>query len=388
MLSWADIQTQIERYAENRLEAARLIREAKARSLKLLKGELSVNWEMWKERAAQESDVLIPDFDESPATVYPVETDPSPAVLIATDGSQIIPSRHEVAPIALITVSRIRIDYANYRDTPLMDCLATVLQPDDFEQSPLDREDRAPSFAEQVGDRRTLEEMKILFDLADESKTRQTPDGSVPILALIDGSPILWQLAGRFERDYEKRIVDDFVSRLRSFESIGVPVAGYISNSGSREVTKLIRLAGRETQTSSQEHECEPILTDTVLFSSLLETAQRSTLFHSRSKILRLYGDQSISCFYLHVGDELARVEVPRWVANDRSLVDAVAAQCLRQARLGQGYPIVLSEAHEHAVVRGPDRETFYALIERSLLDKGLQPRLSAKQLRKRVSIL
>ena len=50
----------------------------------------------------------------------------------------------------------------------------------------------------------------------------------------------------------------------------------------------------------------------------------------------------------------------------------------------GKGYPMVLSEAHEAAVVRGADRSMFYALIERVLSDRGVvDPITSAKALSK-----
>jgi hypothetical protein len=46
---------------------------------------------------------------------------------------------------------------------------------------------------------------------------------------------------------------------------------------------------------------------------------------------------------------------------------------------------MALSEAHEAAVVRGPDRDAFYLLIERLLRDNdGAETRLSAKAQSKR----
>ena len=48
------------------------------------------------------------------------------------------------------------------------------------------------------------------------------------------------------------------------------------------------------------------------------------------------------------------------------------------------GYPVALSEAHEHAVVTGADRENFWALVESCLTDEKLPSPNSAKSTSKR----
>jgi len=175
---------------------------------------------------------------------------------------------------------------------------------------------------------------------------------------------------------------------MARMQKAGVPLAGYISQPASREAANLLRLIHDERCASEPSAELEPTLTDAVLFSHLLKEGQRSTLFHSRSKILNEYGEQRITAFYLHTGSEIARVEIPQWTAANGEWVDGAAAQCLFQSRLGGGYPIILSEAHECAVVRGADRDAFYALLERNLVSQKMRARYSAKELRKRASIL
>ncbi len=46
--------------------------------------------------------------------------------------------------------------------------------------------------------------------------------------------------------------------------------------------------------------------------------------------------------FYLHVGTEIVRVEVPQWVAASSMLLDQVHAVAYDQAQKGMGYPIAL----------------------------------------------
>ena len=71
--------------------------------------------------------------------------------------------------------------------------------------------------------------------------------------------------------------------------------------------------------------------------------------------------------FYVNVEEEIARVEVPGWVAADRALLDLTHTLVMDNARRGGGYPVVLQEAHEQAVVTGADREAFQNMVERAL---------------------
>jgi NurA-like 5'-3' nuclease len=57
----------------------------------------------------------------------------------------------------------------------------------------------------------------------------------------------------------------------------------------------------------------------------------------------------------------------------------------LSECDKGDGYPMILSEAHERAVIRGPERELFYRLLERSLQDAGQPVNTSSKHASKQV---
>jgi hypothetical protein len=88
--------------------------------------------------------------------------------------------------------------------------------------------------------------------------------------------------------------------------------------------------------------------------------------------------------FYLHAGSEIARIEIPAWIADSSEMVDRLAAVVLDQCTKGLGYPVLIAEAHEQAVVKGPDREFFYHLIAKIGVDRNRRPVLSAKSVRKR----
>ncbi len=103
------------------------------------------------------------------------------------------------------------------------------------------------------------------------------------------------------------------------------------------------------------------------------------------SKILPMYGaNQWTAFFYLNVGREVARIEIPNWVAGDASLIDLVHGVCLDQATKGRGYPVALAEAHECAIVKGADRQAFLNMLRRVLVKYERPVARSQKSLAKR----
>ena len=124
---------------------------------------------------------------------------------------------------------------------------------------------------------------------------------------------------------------------------------------------------------------------DSQLFAGLLSPGERSALFASRSRVvMEHYAGQETHFFYLRLDDEIARVEVPQWVARDRERLDMTHSLVLDQCHRGDGYPVALSEAHEQAVVTGADRENFWALVEAGLVEDHLPTPSTGKSRSKR----
>jgi hypothetical protein len=132
---------------------------------------------------------------------------------------------------------------------------------------------------------------------------------------------------------------------------------------------------------------CEVVagVTDAHLFEQVLQPGERSLLFDSESRILDHYGPHRIAAFYLHADSEVSRVEVPAWVASDPTLLQRVHSVVVDQIRKGGGYPLVLIEAHEQAVLRSADRELFYRMVEQVFVQRDLPLRTSAKSRAKRL---
>ncbi|HIE05001.1 MAG TPA: DNA double-strand break repair nuclease NurA, partial [Candidatus Latescibacteria bacterium] len=202
--------------------------------------------------------------------------------------------------------------------------------------------------------------------------------GSLPpertALALVDG-PL--RILGVEEFPAWGARLDLAMDELRELK---VPVAGYTSYPGGKEVTGLLRLAlcPRDPPDcpSCDGRPCEEIdgVPDRALFAVVLGEGERSPLF----------GSEEVSFFYLNTGWEVAKVEVPPWVAEDPALLELVHACVLDQVRKGRGYPVALSEAHELAVIKGRERERFYRMVEEAMVRGGMRAERSMKGMSKR----
>lgn len=383
MVDWSSVQPQIQDYVESQKDVHQKMNEERACFLDIMKSDASIDWTQLKAKGLEQYPILLPDFiGDDPAFKKTVNAQPEPAVICTTDGSQIFPSSHEISSAALINISRIRIDYSNLDREPLLESRATLLLPDaPYEIEEIEITDYF-NFREFVSTERTQEELEHLYELVETEIASQAN----AVLGVVDGSLVQWGLLESNEtqsasKTYKQYALDRYVEALKKFQEKNTPVAGYISGSGSREVIKWFQLAANMPDAEIKNRSC-PYLTDVMLFRHHLKEGQRSTVFHSNW--LKDEYDCGVSYFFLHVGSEVARIELPRWAAEHGNVVDFVAEQCYQQARLGGGYPVLLSEAHEQAVVRGPDRAVFYALIENAMMEAGLPPRLSNKEMLKR----
>ena len=86
----------------------------------------------------------------------------------------------------------------------------------------------------------------------------------------------------------------------------------------------------------------------------------------------------------MNAGEEIGRVEIPRWVAKDETLLSLAHGLVWDQCQRGQGYPVAISESHEQAVINAGDRRVFRRLLTDSLERQGLSAITSQKDRSKR----
>jgi hypothetical protein len=371
--------------SRQRLELAqRILNQAQLRQ-----AELVMLQQTWRDRLAFTAAEPV----ESLNTCATLTAAPLVHTVLATDGSQIAPSHHEIAYCYLINVGRVTLHYGQNRH-PLLDSLPElVYRAEDLYISRQwgIRTDEWMSY------RRTVSEAVGLAELAAEMQTLDSAQ-DCPCLAMVDGSLIHWFLE-TLPAEARDRILTPILEAWQQLQQAQIPLVGYISAARSGETLNFLRLQTCPYSTPDclthcanqvDQAPCQLLnpLRDTALWAIQLEPGQRSPLWKSSAKILEYYGSQAIYFCYVHAGSEIARVEFPAWVANDSVLLDQALSSTLTQVQKGYGYPVALAEAHNQAVVRGGDRARFFALLEREMIRSGLQNiGTSYKEARKRGSI-
>lgn len=324
---------------------------------------------------------------------------PQDYCVAATDGSHIDVDRHVPVRCYLINLGTCILTYGTQPDARLSNAPKLYSEEDDLYlvSSAAGSLDTVEIKEQLLGLKRSVEEVEALASAVETIETQE------PLLGLIDGSFVLWGLAGRgFQPFVREEIIGHgllpALDRLQKQAQVrNLAVASYISLPGSTEVVNTLRLSmcpkdQDECNRSCNSHRSSNIPCNTVngfldrtLFQGLLEPGERSSTFRTHSSVSRdNYGPHQIHFYYLNTGDEIARVEVPQWIAEDEAALALSHSLILDQCRLGMGYPVAISEAHEQAVINGQDRELFKNMVDEALLRRHLPVFSSEKARSKR----
>jgi len=318
---------------------------------------------------------------------------PAEFTVLAADGSHIDVDRHRSTRCCLINIGSIILHYGASPEAVLDSLPHLYTGDEDLVIVPAGVKGREqPIEGNLLGIKRGVDECRRLAELA-----TVLPDGS-PTLALLDGTLILWGLEAYPEFVTETLLDNGLLSYLEDMRSVSqdkqFALASYISFPRSTDVVNALRVAicpndppDCDRYCLNRDRECDAVagVQDRALFASLLSRGERSALFTSQSSIVgRRYGQHRVYFFYLRVDDEIARVEIPQWVATDENMLNLTHSLIVDQCRRGHGYPVALSEAHEQAVVTTADRENFWQLVESSLVEERMPSLDSAKSRSKR----
>jgi hypothetical protein len=361
-----------------------------ARALTLMVDK-KLDFEKLKRKAAQsKTTFLVAGLVEPLAShIQPMDT-PGDFSVVATDGSQIDVDRHQSARCYLINIGRVRLDYGQNPQATLESLPRLCADDNDLVITNGTREQVVEGALLNI--KRSVDECGHLSKMAAELPSSQ------PALAVIDGSLILWGLASKEYPDFvvEELLDKGFIKYLDDMRNLAaerpLALASYISFPRSTDVVNALRLALCPHDLADCDKYCGQInigkrpcdqvagVQDRDLFTNLLGEGERSALFTSQSKIVREnYGPHTVHFFYLKLEDEIARVEIPAWVAQDAAKLGLTHSLILDQCKRGQGYPVALSEAHEQAVVTGADRQNFQQLVEMLMADEQMSSSTSAK---------
>lgn len=278
--------------------------------------ELVEKQQQWRDRILFSIATPVEPLD----TAVDIPIPPAVHTVIATDGSQIAPNQHEIAYCYLLNIGRVVLHYGQNRQ-PLLDSLPEVFYlPEDLYVS----RQWGIRTEEWMGYCRTASEATVLAELAivGARGVERGARGEVPLLAMVDGSLIYWFLE-QLPLEARDRILPPILDAWDQLKDAGIPMMGYLSASRSGEAINFLRLQACPHENPDcvtycpnlvvEKAPCQMLdpLRDIALWTSSLKPGQRSTLWRSSHRILDLYGCHTVYFCYVHVGTEIARIEVP-----------------------------------------------------------------------------
>lgn len=314
--------------------------------------------------------------------------------VVASDGSFILPDRHSPAQFYMINVGKVVLRYGEQPSAEFETDPGFYFRQEDLHVA--DDIRRTPVNGTVLGLKRAVDELRGVTDAALKQQLRS--------LALQDGTLILWSLESQSEA-VERWVLEPYLETMRRLRDAQIPVAAFISFPGSRDFLNTLRVSICDYPDHGLNVNCDhcrgriaveghtpacdvlPDVNDRFVFEQIakLQAGDRSQVYASSSQILRKYDeDFRVHFFYLHTGLEIARVEIPQWVAADRDALDFTHAVIVEQCDRGRGYPAALQEAHELAAIRPDERRAIDHLVENALAHQDITIQRSGKDRSKR----
>ena len=339
---------------------------------------------------------VTPNVHERVDAAYSPPPLPDDYCVVGVDGSHIDVSRHIPAHCYLINIGGMSLRYGGMPGASAFSEPRLYANEDEL----VIRDRSAPYREETISGalldaKRAVEELRGLLDTL-----RELPPDT-PALGLIDGSLILFGMYRHDEFVRRQLIGEEYVRVLDEIKRMAaertLAIASYISLPRSVEVVNALRVSVCPYPIPNCDKECGEIrrdarpcdievggVLDREIFANLLGMDERSAVFGSNAAIVRdYYGGHGVSFFYARTDEEVGRVEVPDWVADDEGMLGLVHSLVVEQCRLGPGYPVALKEAHEQAVVTGADRQFFVEQVSATLDEHGLPVYSSEKNISK-----
>lgn len=295
-------------------------------------------------------------INESLASHVPKPDTVKDVTLIAADGSQVFPDRNLAVQYCIINTGSIAMQL-NSGKVPDIATETELFLEDEWETQ------YGPATEGMIALHRDFRERSKLEEIA--KNYHQS------IVTIADGPMGLWEPKGVEELRAFEKLQKEYLGVLSRLQSKGIITAGYIEKPRENLVVRLLELVEgqREKEPPLNYHDYHPLhgVSDRWLYGEkpnpLLGLGERSAVFAIQSKSEKHYkGVLGLHFFYLNVGTEghpwSVRVEIPKWVADDKDKLDLLHAVLVDQCRMmgSKPYPYLLHRAHEVAVVKREEK--------------------------------
>ena len=333
-----------------------------------------INIEDFKDLNYKEITTLFGTPVEKPGKSFKIKKEPSEYIAIASDGSEVPVNEDFFFPYYIINIGFVVLKYGKDHFF-LADSAAKIY----FEENEIYEKVGDKNFlvrGELLSSKMLLEESKKLGELLKDFYVID-----IPTLILFDGTLIQWEIK-ETSLIYKNNFIQDFQKFIQIAEQLKSPIAGYISGTHSRDIIEMIKIFLEMRNTKFNE-QLLSIIKDRDLYEIILQKGERSAVFRSNAPILNLYRSP-IYFFFLNVGREVVRIEIPEFIANNKNLLETTCALILSQSDKGEGYPVVLREAHEQAVIKNPEKVFIEDLFIELLRKKGIELNYNYKYISKK----
>ena len=301
---------------------------------------------------------------ETLASSHPAPDSVIQATLIAADGSQINPDRHAAIQYSVVNVGAITMRL-NSGEAPEIFTDTELLYGEDLLPNGFPLSDGMVALKRDVAERTKLDEL---------SKGIKGP-----VVTFTDGPVELWGAKGEDTQSYLD-YVEKYKTVLSRLQTRDVITAGYVDKPSADLVVRLVELISADNEQIQKLREFHPLrsVSDRWLFGEaknpLLPSGHRSAVFKIQSSSEKSYkGVLELHFFYLNVGTDghpwPVRVEIPRWVVDDKAKLDLLHAVLVEQCRMmgSKPYPYLLHRAHETAVVKNEEKQQIEQLLSMEL---------------------
>lgn len=371
-IDYQQIYAKIQEIGKGARERKKTLEERRAKARELLNAyssELDVLRSKVESAKATDPNIrcAVP-LTEALASSHPPPDSVKEATLIAADGSQSIADRHDPIQFCVINVGAI-VMKPNSGETPYVHTDTELFYGDAIEDNGLTTDGG-------VALKRDLSERSVI------EKLSKAMSGS--IISFTDGTLEIFRARDIENAKLYQHTVDSYITVLSRLQSKEIVTAGYIDKPSSSLVIKLLELAQAKIPDDLESLRNAPPLkhvTDRWLFGfknnlfQLLPPNHRSAIFRIQSSADKNYkGVLELHFFYLNVGTQghpwPVRVEIPRWVVDDKEKLDLLHSVLVEQCRMmgSRPYPYLLHRAHETAVVKNEEKQQIGQLLTLELL--------------------
>jgi hypothetical protein len=303
--------------------------------------------------------------NENLASSHPPPASVIQSTLIAADGSQINPDRHSAVQFGLVNVGAItmRMDSG---ESPKIFTNTELMYGDDLLPNGIPMSEGLVALKRDLAERSQLDELS------------KGITGSV--VTFTDGPVELWGAKGEDVTSYAE-CVEKYLGVLSRLQGRGVITAGYVDKPSANLVVRLLEIMSADQDQVKKLKDFHPlrVVSDRWLYGErdnpLLPPGHRSAVFKIQSSSEKKYtGVLELHFFYLNVGSVghpwPVRVEIPRWVVDDREKLDLLHGVLVQQCNMmgSRPYPYLLHRAHETAVVRNEEKLQIEQMLAVELL--------------------